>query len=104
MRADMRSKITFRSRQATQNGYGEEVTWTDLATVWASAEPILGREMFAAETAKSNVEIKFRCYYFSGPDVKMRILHQSKEYEILSAVNVKNLDREWLFYCKRVDV
>lgn len=104
MRADMRSKITFRSRQATQDGYGEETTWTDLATVWASAEPILGREMFAAETAKSNIEIKFRCWYFVGPDVKMRIVHQTKEYEILSAVNVKNLDREWLFYCKRVDV
>lgn len=104
MRADMRSKITFRSRQSVQDGYGEETTWMDLSTVWASAEPILGKEMMAAETAKSNVQIKFRCYYFEGPDDKMRILHQGKEYEILSAVNVKNLNHEWLFYCKKVDV
>jgi SPP1 family predicted phage head-tail adaptor len=103
MRTDMRSKLTFRSRSATQNGYGEEIIWTNVQTVWGSVEPLLGKELFAAETINSNIQIKFRCMYFSGVTAEMRIQYNGIEYEILSAVNVKNLNREWLFYSKRVD-
>lgn len=121
MRADMRSKITFRTRLESlipnnalypsvasfpynqQDSYGEELDWADFQTVWGSVEPILGRELFAAETVNSNVQIKFRCYYFEGPNERMRIRYNNKEYDILSAVNVKNLNHEWLFYCKRVE-
>ena len=103
MFADMRNKISFKQRSSTQNLYGEETTWNIIDTVWASVEPLLGREFFSAETVTSNVQIKFRCRWFSGIDQEHRIVYDGKEYEILSAVNVKSLNREWLFYAKRVE-
>lgn len=121
MRADMRNKITFRKRLSPvlpsnsnypanslypftdQNSYGEELEWSDFITVWGSVEPILGKELFAAETINSNIQIKFRCMYFEGVTNEMRIKYNNTEYEILSAVNYKNLNREWLLYSKRVD-
>lgn len=122
MRADMRSKITIKYRPESlfptntlnpitslypfdkQNSYGEELTWTDLTTVWGSVEPLLGNEYFKAETFETKVEIKFRCYFFSGVTNEMRVNYAGTDYDILSAINVKNLNREYLIYAKRVDL
>lgn len=122
MRADMRSKITIKYRPESllpsltlypfstlqpfqkQNSYGEELTWTDFTTVWGSVEPLLGNEFFKAETYESKVEIKFRCYFFNGVTNDMRVSYAGTDYDILSAINVKNLNREYLIYAKRVEL
>ena len=103
MRADMREKITFKQRSATQNEYGEELTWTNVTTVWASLEPLLGNEFFVAARTESKVEVKFRCHYYTGLTDEMRITHNNIDYEILSLINYKNLNRELLVYAKKVD-
>lgn len=102
MRADMRFLITFKSRTETQNGYGEELTWNTATTCFASFEPILGNEYYVAERADSKVEAKVRCWYFEGVTNEMRIEHNGQDYEILSVINFKNLDREWLIYVRKV--
>ena len=102
MRSDMRDKLTFKSRGSTQNDYGEEVSWSNFNTVWGAVEPILGKEYFAAATVESQVEIKFRCYYFEGVTNQMRVYFNGFDYDILSAINVKSLNREWLVYAKKV--
>lgn len=102
MRADMREKITFKSRSTAQNYYGEEVSWTVITTVWGSIEPLLGREYFSAEMVSSQVEVKFRCWYFPGLINTMRVTHAGVDYDILSAINVKSQNREWLIYAKKV--
>lgn len=98
----MREKITFKSRSATQNSYGEENAWTTVTTVWGSVEPLLGREYFSAEMVSSQVEIKFRCWYFAGLTNTMRVTYAGSEYDILSVINVKSQNREWLIYAKKV--
>jgi SPP1 family predicted phage head-tail adaptor len=102
MRADMRELITFKSRTTVQNDYGEELTWTTGETHFASVEPLIGNEFFAAERADSKVEIKFRCWYFTDLTNDMRVLFNGRDYEILSTVNYKNLNREWLIYARKV--
>ena len=81
-------------------------TWpacvTDTEAHFASVEPLLGNEYFAAERSDSRVEIKFRCWYFPTLNSEMRLTFNSKDYEILSTVNVKNLNREWLIYARKV--
>jgi SPP1 family predicted phage head-tail adaptor len=105
MRADMREKITIRSRSTTQNSYGEELGWVDFQSgVWASREPLLGNEFITAQATNSRVEAKFRCHYFDGLLNEMQVVHGSDVYEILSAVNVKSLNREWLLYVRKVVV
>ena len=104
MRADMRSKITFLNPPSGQDDYGApNTTWTThKADIWASKEPLLGNEYLTAESTNSKVEVKFRTRYFTGPNNTMQIQHGTKIYQILSAINVKSLNREWLFYCKLV--
>ncbi|HZG83835.1 phage head closure protein [Paenibacillus sp.] len=103
----LRHKIVIKSPPTTRNSYGEQpapdAEWTVFATVWASKEPLLGREYFAAEAAQSRVEVKFRIRYRDGINNTMRIVHGDDEYEILSAIDVQGLKREMLVYVKRVD-
>lgn len=104
MRADMRSKISFLSPPAGQDDYGAPITtWANFKTdIWASKEPILGNEYFSANATQSEVEIKFRAHWFDGVTNEMRIQHGTEVYQILSAINVKSLNRELLCYCKKV--
>lgn len=106
MRADMRSKITILALQTGYDPEGEpNGDWEavdGLTDLWASKEPLLGNEFFAAEQTQSKVEVKFRTRYISGITNEMRVQDEEGIYEILSAINVKNLNRELLMYCKKV--
>jgi SPP1 family predicted phage head-tail adaptor len=100
---DYREKIDFLARSDSQDDYGEpNGTWETFKTVWASKEPILGNEYLTALTTDTKVEVKFNCRYVEGVTNEMRIQHGAEVYEILSAINVKSLNRELLCYCKLV--
>lgn len=106
MRADRTTKITILEQQEGYDSYGEPIDdWLPVegkSDIWASKEPILGNEYFAAESTQSKVEVKFRTHFMKGVTNEMRIRDSEGTYEILSAINVKNLNRELLMYCKKV--
>jgi SPP1 family predicted phage head-tail adaptor len=101
---DYRYRIQFLKNTGGKDGYGDPVdNWTPYKSAWASKEPILGNEFFAALTAGNKVEVKFNCRYISGVTNAMRIQHGTEVYEILSAIDVKSLRHELLCYCRLVD-
>ncbi len=99
-----RHKIDFLHWSGGQDDYGESVDVWEVfkGGVWASNNQLLGNEYFTASTTDSKVEVKFNARFVSGITNKMRIRHGQEIYEILSAVNVKSLNRELLCYCKLV--
>ena len=103
---DYRHKIDFLHRVKGRDEYGEPIdTWVPVegkTGIWASMEPLLGNEFFTALTTNSKVEVKFNMRYIPGITNDMRIKHGNDVYEILSAVNVKGLNRELLCYCRLV--
>lgn len=101
---DYRHKIDFISRVGGKDEYGEPLgTWEVFKDgVWASKDPLLGNEYFTSLTADTKVEVKFNMRFIEGITNDMRIKHGSEVYEILSAVNVKSLNRELLCYCRLV--
>jgi SPP1 family predicted phage head-tail adaptor len=101
---DLKHRITFKTRAASQNDYGEELSWTTVKTVWAAAEPILGNEYFAADRINTKVEYKFKCRYFTGLNEKLRITFDSVDFEILDAQNIKMMDRDVIIYAKKVQL
>lgn len=104
MMRDYRHRIDFLHRVKGRDEYGEPIEeWKPFKEgIWASMEPLLGNEFFAAYTTDSKVEVKFNMRYVPGITNDMRIKHGNDIYEILSAVNVKGLNRELLCYCRLV--
>lgn len=104
---DYRYKITFLEQDKGRDKYGEPVdTWVPVegkTGIWASKEPLIGKELFNALTVDNKVEVKFNMRFVSDIASDMRIQHGNEIYEIIGPpVNVKGLNRELLCYCRMV--
>lgn len=99
----LRHRVNIQRQVETQNAYGEpEVSWSNVVTdIWASIEPLRGKEFFAAKQFNAEIEARIRMRYRSDVTAKMRILHGSNEYYIDSVINVGERDRELQLMCTR---
>ena len=82
----------------TSSGEPNDV-WTDLVTVWASIEPLNGRELFAAQEHDSEVTVRIRIRYRSGITHLMRISHDGKYYDIRAVIDPQLLGEQLQLLC-----
>lgn len=102
---DYRYKIDFLKHTKTKDEYGEPIdSWEPFKTgIWASKDPLIGKEFFTALTTDNKVEVKFNMRFIPDITSDMRIRHGNEIYEIIGPpVNVKGLNRELLCYCRLV--
>lgn len=80
----LRHRVTIQQPGQTQDpATGEPTTdWQDVATVWASVEPLSAREFIAAQAGQSEISARIKIRYREGIDATMRILHRGKAYNI----------------------
>jgi len=87
---DMRHRITFQQPIKTPDGHkGHTVKWQDVVTVWASVEPLSGREYFYSHQIKAEVTHRVKIRYREDIIVKMRIKHLDRVLEIESILDKK---------------
>jgi SPP1 family predicted phage head-tail adaptor len=83
----LRHLVTIQQRVAgspdqTAEGAPDE-DWASYATdVWAAVEPLSGRELFAAQQFESEVTTRVRIRYRSGITAAMRVVFESRNYNI----------------------
>ncbi len=96
----LRHWITIQTRTDTMDSYGEPIpAWTIFDQVWASIEPITGREYFASKETRSQSTHRIRIRYRSGITTKMRISWDSRLFDIESILNTEERDRELVLMC-----
>ncbi len=84
----LNQQIVIQSYTATRASNGEEVrTWATVATVWASVEPLSGRELLAARDVRADVTTRIRIRYRTGITPKMRATMGSAVYEISEVID-----------------
>ena len=99
----LRQRVTLQSKVAVQNDSGEEViTWTDVATVWASVEPLRGREFVEARRAGAEETTRIVMRYRDGVTPEMRVTWGDHDYDILSVVHVDTRQREIQLMCREL--
>lgn len=70
----LKHNVTLQTRVVTPNAVGEgAISYVDLADVWASVEPLTGRELFAAQTVQADVTTRIRLHYRSDVVPTMRV-------------------------------
>jgi SPP1 family predicted phage head-tail adaptor len=80
---DLRERITFQQRAPGVDVLGRPSgAWGDYATVWAKAEPLRGREFFAAGQMQTSTDVRFVIRYRTDITNTMRIMWRSEPYEI----------------------
>lgn len=82
-------RITLQRRATTEDALGQPVgAWQDVATVWADAQPIRGREWFQAEAAQSSIDVRFTLRHRRDVSSGMRVFWNGRPYDIQSVIDV----------------
>jgi SPP1 family predicted phage head-tail adaptor len=104
MRAgDLRHHFLIQEQLASQDSYGQAVSpWTNFAWAWGSIEPINGREFFAVQQVRSEVDTKVRMRFLAGVQSTMRIVLGSKIFDIQSVIDVEYRHVELQLMCKEL--
>lgn len=97
-------RITIQSSQETRIPGGKiEEVWTELVTVWASIEPLRGREFFAAAAVNAEETIRIRIRYRQGITSGMRIVYGLRTFLITSPpIDPFEKHKELELMCKEV--
>lgn len=78
-------RITLQRRVSNVDGAGQDVyTWTPLAEVWARAQPLRGKEYFAASQTQATVDVRFVIRWRDDIDETMRVLWRGEPHAIVS--------------------
>lgn len=86
------------SPQRTPSG-ASAATWSDLATVWMSIEPLRGRELFAAQEHFAEVTARIRIRYRDDVTAEMRVSHEGVIYAIGAVIDPELRHRELELMC-----
>jgi SPP1 family predicted phage head-tail adaptor len=99
---NLNKRITIKQVTQTETDTSAISTFTDLATVWASVEPINGREFFAADTVNSEISVRIKIRYRSGIIPAMRIVYSTRTFEIISIIDYMERHTELQLMCKEL--
>jgi SPP1 family predicted phage head-tail adaptor len=109
MRVDRDKKISiisFPTDPANKDEYGAPnvaAPVTVVSNVWASISPIFGKEYFQAEEVQSKTTAKIELDYISGINRSMQVIYGSRTFEILSAIDFKEMHRTLQLMCKELN-
>lgn len=99
----LRHRVTLQEYISSKDSFGAEVeNWSDMATVWASVEPLSGREYFAAQQVNAEISTKITIRYRAGIKPIMHVLCKGRIFGILSVLNTEEKNTELILMCKEV--
>lgn len=96
MAGGLKRRITLQQHGTGADELGQPVlTWVDVATIYASIEPLSGRELLAAQAVQSEVSHKITIRYqpqFANPKAMaaMRIIYNSRVFNIHASIDVND--------------
>lgn len=99
----LRHRITIQRYEKTRDEWNDVIEdWVDHATVWASVEPISGREYWAKHQTQAEVTHRVRIRYRPDITPSMRILYGGRVFEIESVTDWQERHRDLQLMCKEV--
>ena len=82
-----RHRVTIKDKVVARDSYGEEdVTWTNVATIWADVQPIRGREYLELDQAQADVTHRVYVRHRTGIEPTMRLYLGSRILQIESVI------------------
>lgn len=89
---DLNRRITIQRKGPSEDESGYPIPnppWIDVMTVWASREPLRGREYFAAAASHAEETIRFKIRYRQGitSDLRLIDLKDNRIYEIKAVLD-----------------
>lgn len=98
-----RHRVTIQELREGQDEAGQPFQeWQDVATVWASVEPLRGTEYWAAAQVQAERTVRIRIRYRPGIRPDMRVLYTGRVFNIQSIIDPEERHRELQLMCREV--
>lgn len=102
---ELRHRVILQRKTVTEDELKQQTeSWTDIATVWASIEPLSGREYFAAKQVNSEISAKITIRYRKGINSAMRVLFGGRIFEVQSVTNPEERCKSLILLCEEVPI
>lgn len=102
---ELRHRVTIEEKTVTKDSYGgEEVTWSEVATVWAAVEPLQGREFLDGRRLEAEISTRIRMRYRSGVLPGMRVTWGDHTYDVEAVIEHESRRRELRLMCREVGI
>ena len=99
----LRHRVEVQEATETRDAHGGVTrAWSKISDgpLWASVDPLSGRELFEAKQVDSEVSIGVRMRYDARVIASHRIRHDGRNLHILSVVNDRDINKSMLLMCK----
>ena len=97
-------EVTIQSRGDTRNAMGESIaSWSTYANTYAEIKDLSGNELVQAAQINSKITTRFIVRWDSGIRATMRIVHKSRNYNIISVQNELERDEKMILLCQRLE-
>ena len=99
----LRERVAIQSQAVSQDAYGQPSgSWSTDKTVWASVEPISGREFIDSGQVQANVTHRVRMRYRSDVTVTpaKQLIHNSRTLNIVRVINHRELNHALEILCE----
>jgi SPP1 family predicted phage head-tail adaptor len=81
---------------------GLSTTYATASTVWASIEPLSGRELFLAKQSQSDTDFKITIRFYSGLTTNYKVKWGTRYFQINSIQNTGENNEQMLLMCKEI--
>jgi SPP1 family predicted phage head-tail adaptor len=98
----LRHQVKLQRVAVSADSHGDQTkTWTDLATVRASIEPLSGREFLQASQVMSDITVRIRIRGRSDITLtpKDRVLYGTRTFDIRHVIDWGDRGTDWQLLC-----
>lgn len=79
----LRHRVLIQQQVTTRDSDGvSQTAWVDVATVWASVDPLSAREFIQSGQTQAAITARITIRYRAGLQASMRMLHRGLVYNI----------------------
>lgn len=94
---DLRHRVLIQEQVTTRDSDGvAQTAWVDVATVWASVEPLSAREFIQSGQTQAAVTARITIRYRPGLLASMRLVHRGQTFNIAGLLPDKASGLEYI--------
>lgn len=94
---DLRHRVLIQQQVTSRDSDGvSQTVWADVATVWASVEPLSAREFIQSGQTQAAVTARITIRYRAGLLPSMRLLHRGQIFNIAGLLPDKASGLEYI--------
>ena len=97
----LRQRVTLQKPVVAIGDYGaDDITWTDVATIWANVMPLRGSEYYASMREESGVDVRINMHYRTDVSHGWRLTYEGTEFDILTVIDPDERHKYLELMCK----